>query len=259
MKTIVLQSFRTHDVPGWIGACMGSVRAWAEGRGWAYELMDDAFLALAPDWARWRCRGNLYAVTDVSRLIWARRKLDEGYERAVWADADVLVFAPARLRLTDGSGHGVARELFLHVGEGARTTPIHGLNNALMAFERGDPVLDACIEACYRCLRALAPGPVPRTALGPDLLRRLAEGRQLRSIDGLGLFSPAIMEQIACGGGPLTREYLRHSPVPPAAANLCHFMRNATRGDLRPAFDRMYGEAIGRLLESGGAVLGAGA
>jgi hypothetical protein len=32
--TIVYQSFRTHDVPPWIEACMDSVRAWTRARGY---------------------------------------------------------------------------------------------------------------------------------------------------------------------------------------------------------------------------------
>ena len=257
MKTIVLQSFRTRDVPSWISTCMASVRRWADGCGWEYEFMDDAFFLLAPEWARVRCENNLYAVTDICRLVWARKRLDDGYQRVVWADADVLVFAPQALVIAAGSGHGFARELFLRVDGHGRTAPKRGVNNALMAFEGGDPVLNAYLQSCYDCLRALPPGPVPRTALGPELLTRLAASRGLRTIEGVGMFSLALMQSIAQGGGPITREYLRLSTTPPVAANLCHFLRNAIRPDLRARFDQTYEAAVRRLAETGGAVLAA--
>ena len=258
MKTVVLQSFRAHDVPAWISACMGSVRAWALDAGWDYECMDDAFFALAPDWTRWRCQRNIYAVTDICRLVWARTKLDGDYARVIWADADMLVFAPKRLTIAERSGHGFARELFLELDADGKTIPTHGINNALMAFESGDPMLDAYLSACYECLRALPPGPVPRTALGPALLTRFAAEHAPAMIERVGLFSLAIMHSIAQGGGALTREYLKHSPHPPAAANLCHFQRNAVRTDLRAQFDHLYLTALQRLVESRGAVLDAG-
>lgn len=64
--------------------------------------------------------------------------------------------------------------------------------------------------------------------------------------------SPLIMREIAIDGGRLTREYLRHCTTFPAAANLCHFMRNATPPRRRAAFDQLYDHAVVRLLESAG-------
>lgn len=252
MKTILLQSYRTSDVPAWMSASMASVRTWAEGLGWQYEFMDDAFFALAPDWVRDRCAGNLYAVTDICRLVWLKQKLAQGFERAVWADADVLVFAPLALKIPASNGHGFARELFLQVTTGGRTKPVYGVNNALMAFERGDPMLDAYLDACHARLRALPPGPVPRTALGPAILTELAARHGLKRIEGVGLFSLAVMQDIAQGGGVILREYLRLSRVRPAAANLCHFLRNATPAAQRPHFDAVYDSAAQRLLATGG-------
>ena len=100
---------------------MASVRAWGEGMGWQYEFMDDAFFNLAPEWVRERCAGNLYAITDVCRLTWLKRKLAQGFARAVWADADLLVFAPQALKIPGSMGHGFARELFLQVAPDGRT------------------------------------------------------------------------------------------------------------------------------------------
>jgi len=229
---------------------MESVRKWAVEQDWTYEFKDDAFFSLAPEWARERCRGNPYAVTDICRLEWMRQALAAGHARAVWVDADVLVFAPERLSLLAGNGHGFARELFLQLNPDGSTTPLHGINNAMMLFERDEPVLQLYLETCYSRLRSLPAGPVPRTALGPALLADLSRQHSLNRLEGIGLFSLAIMQDIAHGDGGLSREYLRHSPTVPAAANLCHFLRDATPSVDRPLFDGIYDAAVTRLLKS---------
>jgi hypothetical protein len=44
MKALVLQSFRTVDVPAWLSSCMHSVRQWASHNQYDYRFIDDAFL-----------------------------------------------------------------------------------------------------------------------------------------------------------------------------------------------------------------------
>jgi hypothetical protein len=255
MQTLVLQSYRTRDVPPWMESCMASVRAWAHHMGWACEFMDDAFFSLAPDWVRQRCAGNPYAVTDVCRLAWVQEKLADGHARVIWADADLLVFDPQNLAIPEGIGHGFARELFLRLNADGTTSPVHGINNALMVFERDDPMLETYLAASLACLRALPRGQVPRTALGPAMLAGMSRVRKLNTIEGVGLFSLAIMQDIAGGAGTLAREYLRHSTAAPAAANLCHFLRDATAPESRPLFDDIYETAVNKLLGTRGAVL----
>ncbi len=218
--------------------------------------MDDRFFTLVPQWARERCGDNLYAVTDLCRLQWLQQTLAEGRaSRAIWIDADVLVFAPDSFRLPIGTGHAFAKELFLKVGNDGSAVPVHGINNAVMVFERGDATLAAYLDACTDLLRTLPSGPVPRTALGPQLLQRLAEDRGSALIDGVGLFTLALMREVARGGSEFTRAYLQHSPTPPAAANLCHFLRNATPPLHRAGFDALYLSALEQLLATKGAVL----
>jgi hypothetical protein len=59
------------------------------------------------------------------------------------------------------------------------------------------------------------------------------------------------MREIANGGGKLIQELVRRSPRPLGAANLCHFLRNATPPEERAAFDILYGRAVERLLTEG--------
>lgn len=251
-KVAVLQSFRTVDVPPWIARCMGSVRQWALSQGWDYLVLDDRFLDLPPGWVRERCARNLYAVTDVARLIWAENVLSGNHERVIWVDADVLIFDPSELahHVDAVHEHGFARELFLRVS-GRRTELQWGLNNALMVFDRDAPVLADYLRIGLARLDSYRDGEVPRTALGPTLLQSLDAARGLNRIQGVGLFTPAMLEPFAAGRDELMRLYLSHCAVPPAAANLCHFMRNATAASRRPAFDRTYAAAVERLMRQG--------
>jgi hypothetical protein len=251
-KVAVLQSFRTVDVPSWITRCMDSVRQWAMSQGWDYLALDNRFLDLPPGWVRERCGSNLYAVTDVARLMWAQDVLSGDYQRVIWVDADVVVFDAGGLarHVSAVHEHGFARELFLHVS-GRRTDPRWGINNALMVFDRHAPVLADYLRICLAGLEDYRDGEVPRTAMGPALLQQMDAAGRLHRIEGVGLFTPAMLGPFAAGRDALMRLYLSHCPVPPAAANLCHFMRNATIASRRPAFDRMYAAAIERLMHQG--------
>lgn len=231
---------------------MASVRHWAQMQGWNYLSLDDRFLDLPPVWVRKRCGRNLYAITDIARLIWAQQMLSARYDRFIWVDADVLVFDPTRLAHHVGSvpEHGFARELFLRVS-GQGIEPQWGINNALMVFDRQTAVLADYLRIALEVLGGCRDNEVPRTALGPTLLNQLDATRGLHRIEGIGLFTPAMLEPFSTGRDRLMHEYLSHCQGPPAAANLCHFMRNTMAAPARPAFDRMYGAAVARLVNHG--------
>ena len=255
MKTVVLQSFRTFDVPPWLKQCITSVKKWAHHQGWDYEWLDDRFFELVPDWVRERCAGNIYALTDICRLQWLRQMLNAGYERAIWVDADILVFAPERLSVTTKHGYAFAHELFLAVLPDGGIKPQEGLNNALMVFERDQPMLEFYHHAALVRMKRAPPGPIPRTALGPALLSDLACVLPLELLFGVGLFTLAIMREIAKGGGPLPRECAKRSPRPLGAANVCHFLRNSAPSNQRGAFDAIYDRAVSQLIDTRGDVL----
>lgn len=256
MRSIVLQSFRAWDVPAWMHAAMRSVRAWAESRGHDYRFQGDTFLDYAPGWARWRLRTQMPAVTDLARLAWMRATLAEGFDRVIWADADLLVFDPERFTLPEGAGHACARELHLYLHEDGSTEPRPGINNAVMMVEAGDPFVERYLAAALAEAGRADPVTMPHTLLGPVLLARLASEQAIPLIEGVGVFGPGLMDGIAKGGNGLTREYLRHVPVPPAAANLGQTLRAITLETLHSDFDALYDRAIERLIETGGRVMG---
>jgi hypothetical protein len=229
---------------------MESVRNWANSHDFDYVFIDDAFFELAPESIRRACGTNLYALTDICRLIWIKQMLAKGYRRVVWADADMLVIAPDRLHLSEMLGHGFAREYFLRIERSGRYVPVEGINNSLMFFEQEDETLDLYLQSCFAALTSVESGELPRTVLGPSLLKALAKNRDLNLIEGVGLLSQAVMQQIAGGQGGMLKTLTELHRGPLVAANLCNFLRNAAPTSRRDQFDEMYKMAISKLVNS---------
>lgn len=230
---------------------MNSVARWASANGWDYECMDDSFFDLVSPEILEKCVNNIYALTDICRLVLLTQKLEASYDRVVWADADFLIFSPDRLKLVGDRDHGFAREIFLQVNEDGSVTPIHGLNNALMYFTLGSPMLQHYLGAALAVIDAAQPGEIERTALGPHLLRSIAQSQSVNLIDGVGLLTMSIMREIELGKSPMFQFLERLSGHPLGAANLCHFLRNATTTAMRVKFDQTYLKATHRLLKQG--------
>ena len=93
MKTLVVQSYRTVDVPVWIGRCLASVKAWSALRGYDYRFADDSSFALCGAEYLARVGDNKRSITNLSRLELIRRAHDEGYDLAVGPDIAALAAA----------------------------------------------------------------------------------------------------------------------------------------------------------------------
>ena len=57
--------------------------------------------------------------------------------------------------------------------------------------------------------------------VGPKLLTALHNLAPFDVIDTAGVFSPAVIGDLLAGSGPALAQFLRDSPAPVAAANLC--------------------------------------
>ena len=110
--TLIVQSYRTHDVAPWLLKCMASVKAWADAMGYAYEFVDDRFFDPVPAWYRERCGKQLLPVTDLARLLLIQERFARGWQRVAWIDADILVFDPERFRIDIGGDAAFCRELW---------------------------------------------------------------------------------------------------------------------------------------------------
>ena len=257
MKTVVYQSFRAHDCPPWLEACMRSARTWAESRGFAYRFFDDRFFDFCPPWYRQRVGANILLMSDLARLVAARELLADEFERAIWIDADVLFFAPAAFDIDAGDGGGddddrfaLNTELWVNREHG-QFVGWRRVNNAVCRFDRGNAFLDFYIDACQRIVRK-ATGPLDRLGVGTAFLTPLHKIVPLPQIPSVGTFNPILMDHLARGDAEPLRAYRKHFAHPIGAANLCGSFRGQTCQGVRMD-DGVYDGTVTALLGPAGA------
>lgn len=220
-KTIVVQS-HAPDPPAWLRSCLDSVAAWAAAEGFAHTVDGDAFLARVPQALRDKTDGRTQIVADLARLLWAEELLAAGWQRVIWLDADVLVFAPERLTaaLDLSEGFLFGRELWVQPDDRGRLKGRRNLHNALAAFASGNPFLAFYIDAATRVLQRHE-GPMVPQLIGPKLLTALDNMLGLPGTWAVGMASPQVVRDLADGGGPALDLLRSGSPERPAALNLC--------------------------------------
>src|SRR5581483_406260 len=114
MGVIILQSHRSRQEQTWIGRCIASVEKWAAMRGHDYAFVgDELFDLCGQDYLAQVRHADVRAITNLARLELIRLKLAEGYDRAIWIDADVFVFAPHKLKLEIATRYAFARETWI--------------------------------------------------------------------------------------------------------------------------------------------------
>lgn len=252
VSTVVYQSYRTRGVPLWIARCLRTVRRWAERRGHAYELVDDALFDEVPGWYRDKVDGDKVIMSDLGRLHHARRLLAE-HQRVIWVDADIVVFDEDRFRTEVDESYAVCREAWLSRTVEGQLSFFSRVNNMVLVFDRGNPFLDFYQHACESIVRR-APGPVGRLDVGTRFLTVLHHAAPLPLLTSVALLSPLLMQDLTSGDGALTRLFMERVQEPLGAANLCASFRN-TRVDGVVMEDRLFDAVVSRLVESRGEVL----
>lgn len=218
MKTIIIQSYRTHDVPLWIGRCLASVDAWARFKGYDYWLTDDrAFLLCGADYLN-AVGDNKRSITNLCRLELIRSAFLKGYDRAIWMDADIFVFAPERLEFEPTPRIAFPRETWLYPVEGGWGV-MQTLNNCVVACPRDDPDLDLIIQATRH--RARHHPIVHNQQLGVQVIRGLHQFLQFPLLPNVGMFSNYVVMALALDKETLLLAHqARHHGTPVYAANL---------------------------------------
>ncbi|MEO8486464.1 MAG: hypothetical protein ABI585_09015 [Betaproteobacteria bacterium] len=255
MTTLVFQSYRTHDVPRAIECSMASVRTWAASRGHDYRFLDDAFFDVLPAWYREKAGDHKLLLANLARLVVARNVLAGSHDRAIWIDADVVVFDPAAFDVVPDDGFAFCLETWVErVGD--RFEAVHRVNNAVCAFDRGNAFLDYAIWAHERLVRD-RPELVQRFGTSTALLTMIFRATPLPLVHHVGLFTPAIVRELAVpGDGPAVRELALRHGHPMHAANLTYSMVGQPHnGVVATAQD--YDVAVDRLIATGGAALDA--
>lgn len=256
MRTLIVQSYRTHDVAPWINDCLRSVRTWAGARDYAYEFIDDRLFDYAPDWVRQRCGSLILPITDVARMYLLREYLRAGWERVVWVDADVLVFAPEKFVLDDSAPYALCRELSLSVASAHAVQFAEAVNNAVLLVTPRQPMLDFWIFAVEEILRTRAPGQIDSLTAGTRFFTNLARTMPLRALQNVGLFTPLLIRDIAAGGGVLAEQWAARFGHPIGAANLCASMQDRDCAGVQVGATQMQ-QAVDALLNSRGAIVNA--
>lgn len=219
MKTVVYQSFRTANVPAWIDACMQSVRHWADVQGFAYRFYDDRFFDLVPPALRARASRSKLLLADYARLVAARDLLAEGYDRAVWMDADAFVFAPRAFEIPITRGYAFCREVWLdRISFGVPQFQLT-VNNSVSVFCQDQQILDFYIDAAGAILAS--DQELDPFSIGTRFLLKLQRAHRFPLLTTMGMFGPEMALRTLANDGPFLRAYLNYQTSPVYAANLC--------------------------------------
>ena len=247
--TLVLQSHRVPLPHSWIQRCLDSVQAWAEGACYAWRFLDDSLFDVLTEDERVRCGNQLVVASDLARLRWCQRVLQEGYARVIWCDADTLVIDRDHIELP-AQGCAFGRELWLQ-GEAAAPKLYRKIHNACMVFTAGDPVLDFYAFAATRLIANHAVNNsstgtmVPQLA-GPKFLTHLHNVVQFEVMEGAQVVSPLLAKSLLGGDGRVLQRYRSRWHCAPTLVNLC--ASEVVRGSLT---DKEQDELITLLLDRG--------
>ncbi len=221
MRTLVIQSCRDDVAPGhWLRTCLDSVAEWAQERGFEYRLLGDEALDSVPAWYRDKTHGRLPIQFDLARLQLIDQALNQGFERACWIDADVLLFAPGHLHL-HYRDCAFGREYWVERDAQGRVRVRGNVHNAICAFTAGSAVLGFLQHATLRVIERADPAYIAPQLVGPKLLGALHSLVGFDLIESVGGFSPLVLDDLEAGGGAALRAQQAAHTAPLAGANLC--------------------------------------
>jgi hypothetical protein len=208
-------------------------------------------MALVPDWYRNKAKDHITVITDVARLLYARQCLHSGFDRAIWVDADVVVFSPSLLTVAPEIDCGYCREIWISKEPSGIVIPETRVNNAVCVFTRsGSSELDQYINDCYAIVgtaAAIENGLI----VGTSFLTRAHASRA--AISNVGLISPPIMEAILQNDNKLLFQYAIWQGSPIYAANLCNSGRQFA-GNTPGLFDYLCHATVAKLIRNRGGV-----
>lgn len=240
MKTVVIQSCSAAP-PCWIKDCMASVAAFAGKNGFDYQLLDDVgFFAGIAQPLREKFRDCIYPLTDLARLHALQAALAAGYERAVWLDADVVVFGELEIPLQTAMARDAGAE--------------GGFNNYGLVFVGGDPLLARYIEAATALLETAT--AIQSTLVGPAILGPVS----VAEIAGLTHFPAGLVRDVypwLVSGGrrpAVLGEFCRAYGQPLLAGNLGWHYRAYVPPALLAEYDRKMAYVVQALQRDPGGI-----
>lgn len=218
--TVVIQSHRLPLPFDWLDPCLDSVRRWTASRGYDYRFEDDAIFDRLDDDLRRKTTAQPVVASDLARLAALQAALDAGYRCAVWMDADMLVFDPARLELAPDA-YALGREVWVQRDDRGRLRAHVKVHNAFLQFRAANPFLAFYRHAAERIVRAHRPGRMTPQLVGPKLLTALHNVVHCPVVEEAGMLSPAVARDLLGGEGSALTVFTSRSTMAPAAVNLC--------------------------------------
>jgi hypothetical protein len=233
--TIVIQAFLGRDISTWIRRCLDSVESWAKLHGHDYSLAGDEFCDLCGPEYLARGSKNPQAITNLARLVATRQRLDAGYERVVWMDADVFVFDPARLVLNFSAehltaGYAFGREVWLSRSSGSLSVSPPRAHNAVTYFTADALDLDMLITL-IRHIDARR-NIVSNYQLGLRVIQGLQYSLMFPTFSHVGMFSPVLLDALAKRDEQALCFYGQACRYQVYAANLCLSLQHRIAEDL---------------------------
>jgi len=174
MKTIVLQTFKTENIPEWIEYCMASVKSWALSNEYSYKRLGDEFFDYVPEWVNQVHGRKFYPRTDIARLLMIKEYLI-AYERVIWVDADEFIFKPEAIILPEKYDYLFSLEFYKGMAS---------INNSFLMFTRkAENTLDHYIRVALAKFRTL--GIITRSGIGGDMIKSLEIPKYCITFNGL--------------------------------------------------------------------------
>ena len=206
-KTLVLQSAQSQRAQ-WLDTCLVSVESWAAQANYSYRFIGDELFDQVPDWYMCKVAGRMPIASDLGRLLWIKNLLDKGEaDIVVWLDADVLVFAPSKLKVAPVSSCVFGQELWVQKNlpkshpKGAEKPQRQrgtwqarkNVHNALAAFRKDCPVLPFLIEVIQRMMHRVDANFIAPQMMGPKLLSNLHNLADFELMPSVGALSPEVI------------------------------------------------------------------
>ena len=206
-KTLVLQSAQSQRAQ-WLDTCLVSVESWAAQANYSYRFIGDELFDQVPDWYMCKVAGRMPIASDLGRLLWIKNLLDQGEaDIVVWLDADVLVFAPSKLKVAPVSSCVFGQELWVQKNlpkshpKGAKKPQRQrgtwqarkNVHNALAAFRKDCPVLPFLIEVIQRMMHRVDANFIAPQMMGPKLLSNLHNLADFELMPSVGALSPEVI------------------------------------------------------------------
>ncbi len=225
--------------PNWLSRCLQSVDEWTRHQGITRRLIgDELFDLVSPDWRRMAGPEKL-PLTDYARLLWMRHLHQEGHERVIWLDADILML---NMMIELPAVDFVCREFWFAPTEEGEPAHLAAINNCAMSFQQGSSLLSWYLEQCEEAPKG---GPLKKLELGPYLLSGAHDASSMPCLLSIPTLSPYLIEAVLQENFEVLGYFRRTVPWPIDGVHLCSSVSDTTHMDA--AVDKLQGGLLARV------------